>query len=113
AADIPYLVYTPNDFFQGPDTFSFQVQDSGGTANGGSDTSSPVAAATMTINVKTNDAPVAVASSTVTNASHAHTFAAADFRFVDPTDASEPLKAVIIDQLPGHGVLKLMLPGTF
>ena len=59
AADIGYLVYTPNSG-QGTDGFQFRVQDSGGTAGGGSDTSATPA--TMTITIKTNDAPVAVAS---------------------------------------------------
>jgi cyclophilin family peptidyl-prolyl cis-trans isomerase len=34
------LLYTPNNNFQGLDTFTYQVMDNGGTANGGVDTSS-------------------------------------------------------------------------
>ena len=54
----PTLFYTPGSGFSGTDTFRFQVQDDGGTANGGVDLS---AEATITINVSAgppvNNAP--------------------------------------------------------
>ena len=109
AADIGYLVYTPSGAFQGTDTFSFRLLDDAVTGQTAIDASS---AATMTITVKPNDAPVAVASTAVTDIGQAHTFAATDFHFTDVADAPGPLKAVIIDSLPTEGTLKLMLPGT-
>src|SRR6202023_1391286 len=87
------------------------VQDSGGAAGGGHDTSANTA--TMSIIVKANDAPVAVDSFAVTDLSHAHTFAASDFHFTDITDSTEPLKSITITGMPSNGTLKLMLPGTF
>src|SRR5256885_6528879 len=50
-------------------------------------------AATMTITIKTNDAPIAVASSAMTDVGHAHTFAASDLHFTDITDAQEDRKS--------------------
>src|SRR5258707_4260629 len=67
----------------------------------------------MTIHVQLNHAPVAVASSAVTDIGHSHSFAVSDFHFTDLTDPSEPLKAVIIDTLPQNGTLTLTLPGAF
>ncbi|MDO8955222.1 MAG: hypothetical protein Q7V63_10305, partial [Gammaproteobacteria bacterium] len=60
AADIAagLLVYTPgaNDHGAGYASFSFQVQDDGGTANGGANLDTT--ARTMTLNVTSvNDAP--------------------------------------------------------
>jgi hypothetical protein len=104
ASDIQYLVYTPQSGFQGDDTFQFKVQEAEDTFFGARDTS---AAATMTIKVKVNDAPIAVASSAVTDVSHPHRFALADFHFTDVTDAPEPLKAVIITGTPFNGTLTL------
>jgi hypothetical protein len=52
----PNLSYMPGPGFAGNDSFTFIVQDSGGTANGGEDTSNP---ATVSINVRPNQAPTA------------------------------------------------------
>jgi hypothetical protein len=55
----PQVTYTPNAGFSGADTFSFVVQDDGGTAGGGQDTSTP---ATVSITVSPGQgipAPVA------------------------------------------------------
>jgi VCBS repeat-containing protein len=51
------FTYTPDANFNGTDSFTYQVSDNGGTANGGDDTGNTV---TVTINVAAvNDAPVA------------------------------------------------------
>jgi hypothetical protein len=54
----PNLTYTPNAGFMGNDAFGFNVQDSGGTAMGGQDTST---SAMVTISVSANQAPTASA----------------------------------------------------
>ncbi|MEK6259848.1 MAG: Ig-like domain-containing protein [Planctomycetota bacterium] len=76
AVDIANLVYTPaaNANGSGRSTFSFKVNDAG----------SGTVAASLTINVTAvNDAPVANASSVMTNEDTAYTFAAGDFGFTD------------------------------
>ena len=56
-ADMPNLLYVPNPNFAGGDSFTFQVRDDGGIANGGIDTD----ATPNTINVQVspvNDSPM-------------------------------------------------------
>ena len=67
-------------------SFTFQVQDNGGTANGGVDLdASPN---TMTVNVTAvNDAPAGTNNTVTTNEDTAYTFATADFGFSDPNDS--------------------------
>ena len=67
-------------------SFTFQVQDDGGTANGGVDLDqSPN---TITINVTSvNDAPAGTNKTVTTLEDTAYTFTAADFGFTDPNDA--------------------------
>ena len=66
--------------------FTFQVQDDGGTANGGVDLDqSPN---TMTVNVTAvNDAPAGTNKTVTTLEDTAYTFASADFGFTDPNDS--------------------------
>src|SRR5439155_136961 len=81
------LVFTPAANANGsPEaSFTFQVQDDGGTANGGVDLDQ--SANTMTINVTSvNDAPPGTNHSFPTRRSSDLTFAAADFGFSDPND---------------------------
>ena len=81
------------------------MQDNGGTANSGVDTS--VAANTLTINVTAvNDAPTAANSTLTVLEDGSKTFAAADFGFADTLDGNS-LSAVIITTLPVAGTLKL------
>src|SRR5207253_9159230 len=80
-----YHVNPPTDTYTLPYTTlfrSFQVQDNGGTANGGVDLDqSPN---TMTINVTSvNDAPAGTDNTVTTSEDTAHTFTAADFGFTD------------------------------
>jgi VCBS repeat-containing protein len=88
-------------------SFTFQVQDDGGTANGGVDTDpSP---RTMTVNVTpVNDAPVGTNNTVTANEDTAYTFVAGDFGFSDPNDSpANNLLAVKITTLPGAGSLTL------
>jgi hypothetical protein len=50
----PAVTYTASDGFTGPDQFTFNVQDSGGTANGGQDTST---GAIVSLNVVNSQDP--------------------------------------------------------
>jgi hypothetical protein len=113
AADISAgkMVFTPaaNANGTGYASFTFQVQDNGGTANGGVDLDqSPN---TMTVNVTSvNDAPAGTNNTVTTLEDNAYTFAVADFGFSDPVDAgsaagANALLAVKITTLPGAGTL--------
>src|SRR5207249_2421517 len=82
------LKFTPaaNANGTGYASFTFQVQDDGGTANGGVDLDqSPN---TMTINVTgVNDAPAGANNTITILEDHSHTFTVADFGFSDPNDS--------------------------
>ena len=88
-------------------TFTFQVQDDGGTTNGGVDLDQ--SANTMTINVTAvNDEPAGADNTVTTNEDTAHTFAAAEFGFTDPNDTpANALAAVKITTVATDGKLKL------
>ena len=82
------LVFTPaaNANGTGYATFTFQVQDDGGTANGGVNLDQ--SANTMTINVTAvNDAPAGTDNTVTTLEDTAYIFTAADFGFSDPNDS--------------------------
>ena len=101
------LVFTPaaNANGAGYASFTFQVQDDGGTANGGVDLDqSPN---TITVNVTSvNDAPAGTDKTVTTLEDTAYTFTAADFGFSDPNDSpANNLLAVKITTLPGAGSL--------
>ena len=111
AADIAaaLLVFTPaaNANGAGYASFTFQVQDDGGTANGGVDTDQ--SANTITVDVTpVNDAPAGADKTVTTNEDTAYTFAR-------PTSASAirstvrptAFAAVMITTLPGAGALTL------
>ncbi len=88
-------------------SFTFQVQDDGGTANGGVDLDPTPN--TITFNVTpVNDAPAGT-NRTVTIAEDiTYSFAAADFGFADPNDSpANSLLAVRITNLPAAGQLLL------
>ena len=81
-------------------TFTFQVQDNGGTANGGVDLDqSPN---TMTINVTAvNDAPAGANRTVTTNEDVQYTFTTANFSITDANDSpANTLLAVKITTLP-------------
>src|SRR5205814_9314684 len=81
-------------------SFMFQVQDNGGTANGGVDLDqSPN---TITVNVTAvNDAPAGADTTVTTLEDATYTFTAADFGFSDAIDSpANSLSAVKITTLP-------------
>src|SRR5690606_3670266 len=84
---------------------TFQVQDDGGTANGGVDLDATPN--TMTVNVTSvNDAPSGTDKTVTTLEDTGYAFTAADFGFSDSADGNA-LAAVRIVTLPGAGVLAL------
>ena len=107
-ANIPNLTFTPvaNENGAGYASFTFQVKDDGGTANGGIDTDATPN--TMTIDVTSvNDAPAGTDNTVTTNEDIDYTFAAGDFGFSDVNDGPDNLFSVIITTLPATGVLEL------
>ena len=104
------LRYIPakNGFGSPYASFTFQVQDDGGTLNRGGDLD--VTPRKMTINVTSlNDAPVGTAKTVTTLEDKPYVFTAANFGFTDPNDALavNRLKAVQITTLPLKGTLTL------
>src|SRR5207253_3668416 len=93
------------------DAFTFAVQDSGGTASGGSDTDP--APKTVTINVTAaNNAPQTQSASVTIAPLATYTFATTDFSFDDyydrpplGTGPANALLAVQITQVPTTGAL--------
>ncbi|WP_374590204.1 DUF4347 domain-containing protein [Aquabacterium sp.] len=109
-ANLGNLVYTPeaNGFGAAHASFTFQVRDDGGTANGGADTD--LTPRTMTLSVTAvNDAPQAADGTVLTMQKTAYTFQVADFGFTDVTDApsANALQAIRVVSLPSAGVLTL------
>src|SRR5690606_24794610 len=88
-------------------SFTFQVQDNGGTANGGVDLDPTPN--TITIDVTSvNDAPSGSNNTITINEDGSHTFALADFGFSDSNDSPEnSLLAVLITTVPANGSLTL------
>jgi hypothetical protein len=88
-------------------SFTFQVRDSGGTANGGVDLDAT--AHTMTIGMTpVNDAPSGANATAAIDEDATYVFTRASFGFSDPADAgANSLYAVKITALPGAGALKL------
>ena len=91
-------------------SFTFQVQDDGGTANGGVDLDPTPK--TMTVNVVVlNHAPAGTDATVTTLEDTAYAFAVADFGFTDPNDSPpNNFYRVEITTLPTNGTL--MLSGT-
>ena len=102
------LVFVPaaNANGTGYSNFTFQVEDDGGTANGG--VNLDPSAKTMTINVTSvNDAPIGTIATVTTLEDTAYTFTTANFGFTDPSDSpANNLLAVKISSLPTAGTLK-------
>ena len=99
------VTFTPAPNASGPASFTFQVQDNGGTANGGVDLDqSPN---TITLNVfPVNDAPAGTNKIVTAVEDTPYTFATSDFGFTDPNDTpANALKAVKITTLPANGSL--------
>ncbi len=107
------FVYTPNANFNGSDSFTYEVSDDGGTANGGDDTGNTV---TVTITVNSvNDAPVAVADAYSVFDDDLLTVPAAGVLANDSDPNDDPanvLSARLVDDVT-HGVLTLSADGSF
>ena len=103
------LVWTPTGNANGASntTFTFQVQDNGGTANGGVDLDQ--SANTITFNVNSvNDARTGTDKTITTLEETAYTLTASDFGFGDASDSpANTLTAVKITTIPGAGTLRL------
>ena len=101
------LQFTPaaNANGAGYASFTFQVQDNGGTANAGVDLDPTPN--TITVNVTSvNDAPAGTDATVTTLEDTAYVFTAADFGFTDPSDVpANSLAAVTISTLPPAGTL--------
>ncbi len=101
------LVFTPaaDAHGAGAAAFTFQVQDDGGTANGGADTDATPN--TITVDVTpVNDAPAGTSGTVTTAEDTAYVFGAADFGFSDTHDSpANALLAVKITTLPAAGTL--------
>jgi hypothetical protein len=109
ATDLVKLMYKPvaQESGFGYTSFTFQVQDNGGTANGGIDTDPTPRTLTLNV-VPVNDPPSGEDNAITLNEDAPYTFAAADFGFSDPVDApANLLKAVVLTTLPASGVLQL------
>src|SRR5213078_312365 len=110
AIDAGRLVFAPAADANGTPyaSFTFQVQDNGGTANGGVDLDPTPRA--LTVNVTpVNDAPVGTATTVTTLEDTPYTFARADFGFTDPHDTPpNAFQAVKITTLPGTGTLSVL-----
>jgi hypothetical protein len=101
------LIFTPGANANGSSyaSFTFQVQDNGGTVNGGVDLDP--SAGTMTIDVTAvDDAPAGTNSTVTTLEDTSYTFSAVDFGFSDAADSpADTLLAVKITTIPGAGTL--------
>ncbi|MFN9546551.1 MAG: tandem-95 repeat protein, partial [Cyanobacteriota bacterium] len=113
AASLSSLIFTPapNSIGAVSSSFSFQVRDNGGTANGG--VNLDPTPNTLIINVTPVNQPPAGADKTITALEDSViTFSAADFGFSDPVDASRPtgpntLQSLLLTTLPSRGSLRL------
>jgi hypothetical protein len=103
------LVFAPvaNANGNGYANIGFKVQDDGGTANGGVDTSTT--ANTLTFNVTSvNDAPTATGKALDLKEDSSYAFKVDDFGFADTNDTpANAFSSVIISTLPTAGTLKL------
>jgi hypothetical protein len=85
--------------------FTFQVQDDGGTANGGVDTDATPKS--LTVNVTSvNDAPIGTSTTVTMTHNTTLTLTISNFGFADPSDSpANSLLAVKITTLPALGSL--------
>ena len=107
ASDISALEFTPASHASGINyaSFNFRVQDNGGSANGGIDTSSfPSNKVTFNV-IEVNDAPVGDDNAVSTLEDATYTFKAGDFEFSDLDGDS--FKSITITAVPSDGALLL------
>src|SRR5204862_270194 len=97
------LVYTPAANINGTRSLSFQVQDDGGTANGGINLDP--SANTFTFNISANnDRPSGTDTTVTIQEDGSQTFSASNFGFSDPIDGNNWI-AIKILTLPLNGSL--------
>ena len=107
------LVYTPAANANGNSlaSITFQVQDSGGTANGGvnlDQTPNTIAFNVTPVHHVINNAPSGTDQTITINENEPYTFSVADFGFTDPNDTpANGFQAVTITALPVDGTLTL------
>ena len=82
AADVSSLTFVPAADFNGIENFTFKVADTGGVANGGSDTD-PVANVFNIDILSVNDAPSGMDATLSVDENGVHNFSAAEFGFSD------------------------------
>ena len=99
------FVPAPDGNGTGYATFTFQVVDSGSTANGGQDTDQSPNTITFDVSA-VNDAPSGTDTSRTINEDGTLSFTAADFGFTDPADG-HAFFSVIVTTLPANGTLTL------
>jgi large repetitive protein len=108
-ADIPFLTYMPGLDGNGAGyaSFTFQVQDDGGVANGGVDTDQSPNTITFDV-TSVNDAPQGADNTVTTSEDTDYVFSVADFGYTDTSDVpANNFAVVIITTLPANGVLTL------
>jgi len=99
------VVYQPAPNSITTDFFEFGVQDDGGTANGGSDTTALPARITFDF-LNVSNAPLASDNTIVIAEDGSHTFSAGDFGFSDPIDLDN-FQELIINSVNGNGITTL------
>ena len=104
ASDLPDFIYTPQANANGIASFTFQIQDDGGTVNGGQNTSQAVSSIIFDVQ-PVNDEPVGLDTVVTTAEDSAYTFVLSDFGIVDIE--SDVVKSVVISALPENGGLYL------
>ena len=107
------LVFTPKSNATGSpyDSFTFQVQNNGGTANGGVNTDPTPKTMTFDV-IAVTLAPSGASNTVSTTENTAYTFKTSDFGFSDPNTPPFTLQAVEITTLPALGVLTDDASGT-
>lgn len=102
-AELRYVAIA-DGYGDGFDSFTFSLQDSGGSDNGGFDISNT---ATMIIDIAAvNDAPQGEDAVVVTAEDSRYTFARDDFGFTDPADSNQ-LLGIRVLLLPDAGLIKV------
>jgi uncharacterized repeat protein (TIGR01451 family) len=105
-----WLTYspTPNEYGSMYASFTFQVQDNGGTANGWVNLD-PIPNTFSVNNVTSvNDAPRGTQNTVATSGDTAYVFTVTDFWFIDPDDVpADLMSGVMISSLPWMGTLYL------